>query len=110
MDKYLKMADVKSLRGELVSDGVSLVMGGDRWFGDMVSEQAARAAAHAINSHDELVAANEELMIHLERCAKELAFMIDNHNEHNMEDNSWRYDHQTPWEAMQVVIKVRGCE
>ena len=56
MKEYLKMADVKSLRGELVSDGVSLVMGGDRWFGGMVGEQAAHAAAHAINSHDGLVA------------------------------------------------------
>ena len=67
MKEYLKMADVKSLRGELASDGVSLVMGGDRWFGDMVSEQAARAAAHAINSHDELV-------VEVERLRRQLAY------------------------------------
>ena len=70
----------------------------------------AEEILHAINSHDELVAMNKELLEHLERCAKELASMIDRHNEHNMDDNSWMYDHQTPWEAMQVVIKVRGCE
>ena len=57
---------------------------------------------------DKLEQMNQELLAKLEQCAKELAWMIDKHNEQNMEDGSWKYDHQTPWEAMQLVVKAKG--
>lgn len=49
------------------------------------------------------------LTTHLESCAKELTFMIDTHNEQSMEDGSWKYDHQTPWEALHLIdlMKVK---
>lgn len=85
MKEYLKMADVKSLRGELVSDGVSLVMGGDGWFGDMVSEQAAHAASHAINSHDELVAEVGRLCLMISECYPYIKDKADWGNEYEVD-------------------------
>ena len=50
-----------------------------------------------------LRASVSELTRHLTACANELTFMIDEHNEQNMEDGSWKYDHQTPWEALHLI-------
>lgn len=93
MKQYLKMADV-------LPNGVVI--------SPLHSEIQQQYADHAINSHDELVQMNQELLVALEQCAKELAWMIDQHNEQYMEDSSWKYDHQTPWEAMQLVVKAKG--
>ena len=43
----------------------------------------------------------------LESCAKELTSMIDAHNEQSMEDGSWKYDHQTPWEALHLIESMK---
>lgn len=43
----------------------------------------------------------------LESCAKELTSMIDAHNEQSMEDGSWKYDHQTPREAIYLIEKMK---
>lgn len=43
----------------------------------------------------------------LESCAKELTSMIDAHNEQSMEDGIWKYDHQTPWEAIHLIEKIK---
>lgn len=95
------------------------------------AKQAARAKrrAHLIEeiiihnpcmADEECLAAVEQIMRlqdarpdatlveHLERCASELTWMIDQHNVQSMDDGSWRYDHQTPWEALQLVAKIRG--
>ena len=50
-----------------------------------------------------LRASVSELTRHLTACANELTFMIDEHNEQSMEDGSWKYDHQTPWEALHLI-------
>ncbi len=47
------------------------------------------------------------LTSHLESCANELTSMIDAHNEQNMEDGSWKYDHQTPWEALHLIEAMK---
>ena len=119
MKEYLKMSDV--FDGEVVANhgyefngwsvvetslGLSIDESGDGGF----NEKTADYVAHAINSHDGLVQMNKELLEALNGCAKELTWIIDQHNEQNMEDGSWKYDHQTPWEAMQLVCKVRGAE
>lgn len=44
---------------------------------------------------------------HLESCANELTSMIDAHNEQSIEDGSWKYDHQTPWEALHLIEKLK---
>ena len=61
----------------------------------------------AIIAADELI---KEQQAHIERlrdkaevAASELAYLIDKHNIHNMEDNSYLYDHQTPHELMSVL-------
>lgn len=43
-----------------------------------------------------------------EACANELAQMIDKYNTQSMDDGSWRYDHQTPFELMEVVRAMPG--
>lgn len=53
-------------------------------------------------------AQRDELLVALEECAGELAYMIDRHNKQDMENGSWLYDHQTPVEAMQLVHKIKG--
>ncbi|QDJ96142.1 hypothetical protein KE336_gp29 [Aeromonas phage 4_D05] len=55
-----------------------------------------------------LITQRDELLAALEKCATELTWMIDQHNEQSMEDGSWLYDHQTPFEAMQLVGKAKG--
>ena len=68
MEKYLKMADV--FKGELfidsdcddvIVDGLSLTV-----LESFSGSDAAKFALHAINSHDELVAMNKELLEALE--------------------------------------------
>lgn len=102
--EYLKMADVfpSEMRvggdsDNLIIDDVGIIIG--CYSGDKMAEHVL----HAINSHDELVAEVERLREHLKLCATELSAMIDRHNVHNIEDDSWLYDHQTPWEAMQIL-------
>lgn len=112
MKQYLKMADVfgagEVTEQKLVVDSYELKS--DSYGHVCVVNTSSRASliAHAINSHDGLVQMNQELLAALEQCAKELAWMIDQHNEQYMEDGSWKYDHQTPWEAMQLVGKSKG--
>ena len=108
MKQYLKMGEHFSGVVNVDNDGN---VSDDKFhrgsLGDF-DEKYFEVIAHAINSHDELVQMNQELLAALEECAKELAWMIDKHNEQNMEDGSWKYDHQTPWEAMQLVVKAKG--
>ncbi|WMC11704.1 hypothetical protein PU634_04895 [Oceanimonas pelagia] len=52
---------------------------------------------------DELAAHATELALHAGRCATELADLIDRHNTQGPDDGSMRYDHQTPWETLQVT-------
>lgn len=75
MKKYLKMSDVFN-RGVLHDDGSPFIRdscaSGIAWFNyDAIDDktQAAKYAAHAINSHDELVAMNKELLAALEVIA-----------------------------------------
>lgn len=56
-----------------------------------------RSRLKALEAH--LATLNEKA----EACANELALMIDKHNTKNMEDGSFEYDHQTPYELMEVV-------
>ena len=73
MKKYLKMSDVFN-RGVLHDDGSTFIRdscaSGIAWFNyDAIDDktQAAKYAAHAINSHDELVAMNKDLLEVIER-------------------------------------------
>lgn len=54
MKKYLKMADAFE-DGQVTSDGMEL-WDESGWIGDLLNYKHAEYAAHAINSHDELVA------------------------------------------------------
>lgn len=74
MKQYLKMADV--FKGELfidsdcddvIVDGLSLTV-----LESFSGSDAARFALHAINSHDELVQMNQELLAALEDAATSL--------------------------------------
>ena len=80
--------------------------------GDVGAENASRIidCVNACDGMDDplleiarLRASVSELTRHLTACANELTFMIDEHNEQNMEDGSWKYDHQTPWEALHLI-------
>lgn len=64
MDKYLKMADV------FVHDSVE-ELEQHIYAGDM-SKHCSEYAAHAINSHDELVQMNQDLLAALEDAATSL--------------------------------------
>lgn len=107
MKEYLKMADVfpseiytDDESGSLIVDDEGIIL--ESFSGDKVADYAL----HAINSHDELVKMNKELLIHLERCAKELTSMINRHNKQSLEDGSWLYDQQTPYEAMWLIDRL----
>lgn len=133
MDKYLKMADVFGdvVTQKLVGDAYEIMSHSYGHVCVVNTEERADMVAHAINSHDELVEvmnhyksesrkwaaravkdssrANDlkdkvdELTRHLKMCATELSGMIDRHNVHNQDDDSWLYDHQVPWDAMQLI-------
>ena len=62
MDKYLKMADVFTYSAK---KGTSLVCG-KTFVAKFVDAVECECAANAINSHDELVAMNQELLAALE--------------------------------------------
>ena len=70
MDKYLKMADAFGdvVTQKLVGDAYEIVS--DTYGHVCVVNTAGRAdiVAHAINSHDELVAQRNELLSALEQC------------------------------------------
>lgn len=78
-----------------------------------VSDDNAKRIVDCVNACDgmddplleiaRLRASVSELTRHLTACANELTFMIDEHNEQNMGDGSWKYDHQTPWEALHLI-------
>lgn len=105
MKDYLKMADVFDMAVEPKQ------LSGWKHQGRYIElKRIQEVAAHAINSHDELVRANKELLIHLERCAKELTSMINRHNKQSMEDGSWLYDQQTPYEAMWLIDRLNGIK
>lgn len=115
MKEYMKMSDVFNVNvrvSSCIADGFTYygLCGDDitHYASFNGNGNAAKYSSHAINSHDELVKMNEELLAALEGCAKELAWIIDQHNEQNMEDGSWKYDYQTPGEAMQLVFKAKG--
>ena len=109
MKDYLKMADVFDCEVESDADLMfSDSLGSIADFSGYKSQ--CRYSAHAINSHDELVVMNKELLIHLERCAKELTSMINRHNKQSMEDGSWLYDQQTPYEAMWLIDRLNGIK
>lgn len=96
--EYLKMADAFCLPVDSETSEFYCSQSDPRNI-DLQSDYAS----HSINSHDELVAEVERLREHLKLCAIELSVMIDRYNVHNMEDDSWLYDHQTPWDAMQLL-------
>lgn len=108
MKEYLKMEDYVD-----GSVSVSLNHRGDVVIDynyanpNMIIRNTMNAIEHAINSHDELVAEVGWLRDHLRACATELAKMIDAHNEQNMDDGSWKYDHQTPFEAIRYLGEIR---
>lgn len=54
-------------------------------------------------TYEELQAQVERLRVHGTRCANELVYMINTHNEHNINDDSYKYDHQTPVEFLYVA-------
>lgn len=58
--------------------------------------------ALAMESHQQQ-AHIERLRDKAKVAASELVYLIDKHNIHNMEDNSYLYDHQTPHELMSVL-------
>lgn len=59
MKEYLKMSDAFE-DGQVTSDGVEL-WDESGWIGDSLNHKYAEYSAHAINSHDELVAEVERL-------------------------------------------------
>ena len=75
MEKYLKMSDVfkselfiDSDCDDVIVDGLSLTV-----LESFSGSDAAKFALHAINSHDELVAMNKELLAALEIVISEKA-------------------------------------
>lgn len=54
-------------------------------------------------TYEELAAQVERLRENGTRCAKELIYMINTHNEYDINDNSYLYDHQTPVEFLEVA-------
>ena len=109
MKDYLKMATRFS--GSVTIDYNGNICDDKSFFGSTdIAEDYYEPICHAINSHDELVRANKELLIHLERCAKELTSMINRHNKQSMEDGSWLYDQQTPYEAMWLIDRLNGIK
>lgn len=91
---------------------------GGHLIGESMSEANARRIVDCVNACDGMenpadeiskLRENVELLAsHLESCAKELTFMINTHNEQSMEDGSWKYDHQTPWEALHIIGKIKA--
>src|SRR5690554_4401251 len=56
--------------------------------------------------YEALAAHVERLNEYAKACANELAALIDKHNVQSDSDGSWLYDHQTPYELMQVVLST----
>ena len=69
----------------------------DTW--QRMSEQYKREA-YALAAHV------ERLNEYAKACANELVALIDKHNVQSDSDGSWLYDHQTPYELMQVVLST----
>lgn len=68
MSKYLKMADVfvGKVKEGLTINGPSIHGDNHKLYANTKDRRIAEYAAHAINSHDELVAMNQELLDALE--------------------------------------------
>lgn len=79
--EYLKMADVFDESVDSVEEhyGITnaIVDGSSATLGDFVTIKYAQYAAHAINSHDELVAEVERLR-EFERNVMRYRFLLDN--------------------------------
>jgi|SRR5690554_6837902 len=56
--------------------------------------------------YEALAAHVERLNEYAKACANELVALIDKHNVQSDSDGSWLYDHQTPYELMQVVLST----
>lgn len=71
--EYLKMADV--FVGDVIAGDDDLIRDEDGLIGDMLwPPDCVKYAAHAINSHDELVAEVERLRVALQQC--QIALLI----------------------------------
>ncbi|MGL5487855.1 MAG: hypothetical protein ACRDC6_16440 [Shewanella sp.] len=69
----------------------------------MMSEPTIKNAQDVIDS---LLVENAHLKDHLKRCSDELAWMIERHNKQDMNDGSWSYDYQTPFEAHELLNEL----
>ena len=80
MEKYLMMSDVfkselfiDSDCDDVIVDGLSLTV-----LESFSGSDTAKFALHAINSHDELVAMNKELLAALERVVSDITALSEN--------------------------------
>lgn len=67
---------------------------------------ARRQLQELREERDALAAHVERLNEYAKACANELVALIDKHNVQSDSDGSWLYDHQTPYELMQVVLST----
>lgn len=90
---------------------------GGHLIGESMSEANAKRIVECVsacdgmeNPADDIAKLRQTIQMltsHLESCANELTFMIDNHNEQSMDDGCWKYDHQTPWEALRLFESMK---
>ena len=100
-----------------VNGGDAVEYYGGHLIGESMSEANAKRIVECVSACDGMDDPSYEiaklrsfvvmLSNSLESCAKELTSMIDAHNEQSMEDGSWKYDHQTPWEALHLIEKLK---
>ena len=70
MEKYLKMSDFVVGRVQLaLNRNFDVCVSYDCAYPDMIVRKTMDAMEHAINSHDELVAMNKELLVALEEIS-----------------------------------------
>ena len=78
MKDYLKMADVFESSCNVPVFNDDEMYCGDSFIAEFNSRKSALMAAHAINSHDELVAMNKELLEGLKRVVFDLNELSNN--------------------------------
>lgn len=99
MKKYLKMSDVfkselfiDSDCDDVIVDGLSLTV-----LESFSGSDAAKFALHAINSHDELAAMNNELLAALKRVVGDVRTLADHsYGVHGLHQNG----DLTPWNSL----------
>ena len=96
MKQYLKMADVFGVVGVKVGNGRH-VMCEDVMAANCFCTDSAQHIAHAINSHDELVQMNQELLAALKRVVGDVRTLADHsYGVHGLHQNG----DLAPWNSL----------